>query len=131
MNLPLQPGLQRRLAYSEHIRQQNRIRQHNNNRTPSRLVRRNAFSIIGRNIFQPNDYDTIKIGLLVNDLFNNSEILLIENFYCSICQDVDQKHNKNIIRKLNCNHQFHILCIEKWLCSQSTCPICRKDLSFD
>ena len=27
----------------------------------------------------------------------------------------------------NCNHTFHAECIDKWLSSQSTCPICRTE----
>lgn len=28
----------------------------------------------------------------------------------------------------NCNHFFHVGCIDTWLSSQSTCPICRAEV---
>ena len=128
MNLPETPGLERRLAYSQYIRQNTRqnTRQQNNSQNRFRLTRRNAISIIGRNIYQ-NYTDTNGISLA--NLFNKSEIHLIENFDCPICQDPENENT--IIRKLKCNHEFHIYCIERWLCKEMTCPICRINLSFD
>jgi hypothetical protein len=120
MNLPETPGLERRLAYSQYIRQQN------NSQNRFRLTRRNAISIVGRNIYQ-NYTDTNGISLA--NLFNKSEIYLTENFDCPICQDPENENT--IIRKLKCNHEFHIYCIERWLCKEMTCPICRINLSFD
>ena len=29
---------------------------------------------------------------------------------------------------LSCNHRFHKDCISKWLCWNTTCPICRQDV---
>lgn len=123
MNLPETPGLQRRLAYSQYIRQ-------NNSQNRSRLTRRNAISIIGRNIYQPLEYQNYNTnGISLANLFNKSKIHLIENFDCPICQDSENENT--IIRKLKCNHEFHIYCIERWLCKEVTCPICRTNLSFD
>jgi hypothetical protein len=31
-------------------------------------------------------------------------------------------------RKLPCSHCFHPACIERWICQQVRCPICRRDL---
>jgi hypothetical protein len=52
---------------------------------------------------------------------------------CPICYD---KIEENVyLRKLNCNHEFHKKCIDKWLFTQFrqykeefTCPICRKNV---
>jgi hypothetical protein len=47
---------------------------------------------------------------------------------CICCQDIKKTE---YIRELNCNHQFHKKCIDKWLlCSMKSnehvnCPICR------
>ncbi|CAI5991625.1 unnamed protein product [Closterium sp. NIES-65] len=29
---------------------------------------------------------------------------------------------------LPCEHQFHVACIDHWLASKITCPVCRADL---
>lgn len=31
----------------------------------------------------------------------------------------------------NCNHGFHLDCIDRWLVSNSSCPMCRHSLNFD
>lgn len=57
---------------------------------------------------------------------NNQDTEKIE---CCICYE-DVKHNE-YIRELNCNHQFHKKCIDKWLISSMkckeyvNCPVCR------
>ena len=45
-----------------------------------------------------------------------------DNNCCSIC--FETLKNKSC-RKLICNHQFHINCIDKWLSKNNSCPICR------
>uniref|UniRef100_A0A1A9W0L2 RING-type domain-containing protein n=1 Tax=Glossina brevipalpis TaxID=37001 RepID=A0A1A9W0L2_9MUSC len=42
---------------------------------------------------------------------------------CAIC--IDDLLSKEIIRTLPCNHRFHVKCIDKWLQSHNTCPMCR------
>ena len=124
MNLPEQPGLNRRLAYSAYIRHLHRIR----NREHSPPNRRNAINF---NLQTNIEFNT---GLSVYDLFNKSHIFLTETFNCSICYENENENrnmfNLHIIRKLNCNHEFHINCIEKWLSKESTCPICRNNLTY-
>ncbi|XP_009602922.1 E3 ubiquitin-protein ligase ATL41-like [Nicotiana tomentosiformis] len=45
---------------------------------------------------------------------------------CTICLSVLE--DGETARTLpNCNHIFHSECIDKWLVSQSTCPICRTE----
>lgn len=47
-----------------------------------------------------------------------------EGLECSICLSELQENEK--VRILpNCNHGFHLDCIDKWFHSHSTCPICR------
>lgn len=46
---------------------------------------------------------------------------------CSICLE-EYKKNDNV-NILKCNHIFHIHCLNLWLCNNSTCPLCRCDLS--
>lgn len=43
---------------------------------------------------------------------------------CAICLN-DTIKDKDIIKKLYCNHTFHKKCINKWLKINNTCPFCR------
>lgn len=44
---------------------------------------------------------------------------------CAICL---LKLNNNLnISEMPCSHIFHAKCLETWLISKSTCPVCRKD----
>lgn len=45
---------------------------------------------------------------------------------CSVCLSILE--DGEIVRVLpNCKHNFHSECIDKWLSTHSTCPICRTD----
>ena len=71
--------------------------------------------------------EDIKI-VLSNEEFNNiKNIKCLNDSKCSICLE-DIKKNEEI-KKLNCNHEFHIECLKEWLCRQNIkCPICRFDV---
>ena len=68
------------------------------------------------------------INLITNvarfcDIQNNNNVDT-----CSICQLAFS--NTIICRVINnCNHIFHINCIDTWLHNHTTCPFCRYDLS--
>ncbi|XP_010466225.1 PREDICTED: NEP1-interacting protein-like 1 [Camelina sativa] len=78
------------------------------------------------------DFDQERKGL------SKSSIQNIPMFYnhsnhqtkssCPIClQDWEEGE---VGRKLDqCGHTFHMICIDKWLLKQETCPICRDHLS--
>ncbi|KAH6756860.1 hypothetical protein C2S53_000628 [Perilla frutescens var. hirtella] len=46
---------------------------------------------------------------------------------CAICL-LDFCDGDNIRILPNCNHGFHVACIDKWLLSHSSCPTCRLHL---
>ncbi|KAL9244469.1 hypothetical protein vseg_018244 [Gypsophila vaccaria] len=49
-----------------------------------------------------------------------------EHDECTICLSLLE--NDELVRELpNCNHIFHVGCIDKWLTGQSTCPVCRTE----
>ena len=51
-----------------------------------------------------------------------------EEMVCVICHNVIEP--KTIYRKINnCQHCFHVKCIDEWLNENSTCPTCRIELS--
>ncbi|KAJ8435625.1 hypothetical protein Cgig2_012279 [Carnegiea gigantea] len=45
---------------------------------------------------------------------------------CAVC--LSMLEDGEMARQLpNCNHIFHLECIDRWLSNQATCPICRSD----
>lgn len=46
---------------------------------------------------------------------------------CCICLGVFEDGDKVKVLPL-CKHCFHAECVDKWLCSHSSCPLCRASL---
>ncbi|KAL4232072.1 E3 ubiquitin-protein ligase rnf38 [Mactra antiquata] len=46
---------------------------------------------------------------------------------CVVC--MCEFENRQLLRVLPCYHEFHVKCIDKWLKTNRTCPICRADAS--
>jgi hypothetical protein len=53
---------------------------------------------------------------------NNDNISTSSSNACSICLS----NLKDNIKTLECNHTFHIDCIDIWYNNNNTCPLCRK-----
>ncbi|RZR71231.1 hypothetical protein BHM03_00004205 [Ensete ventricosum] len=57
----------------------------------------------------------------------NSIVGLKDPFDCAVCLCEFQSDDK--LRLLpGCSHAFHLQCIDTWLLSHSTCPLCRRSL---
>ena len=68
--------------------------------------------------------DPTIINLLPSFLFK--EMDGHDQVECAICFALLEEDE--LVRCLpNCNHFFHLDCVDKWLSGQSTCPICRSD----
>ncbi|KAI4355999.1 hypothetical protein L6164_000053 [Bauhinia variegata] len=52
----------------------------------------------------------------------------VEGTDCSVCLSEFQE-NENLRLLPNCNHAFHLPCIDTWLRSHSSCPLCRSNIS--
>uniref|UniRef100_M1BU60 RING-type E3 ubiquitin transferase n=1 Tax=Solanum tuberosum TaxID=4113 RepID=M1BU60_SOLTU len=53
-----------------------------------------------------------------------------EGLECIICLSLLE--DEDVCRKLpKCSHAFHVECIDMWLYSHSTCPICRSPIVID
>ena len=57
---------------------------------------------------------------------NGDNINKFKDITCNICLEGFQKGN--ILRVLECKHEFHENCIIKWLKNRNTCPVCRHEL---
>ncbi len=65
----------------------------------------------------------------VKKLLKKIEVIIIPTnllTQCIICKEEYKKNER--ARNLPCNHQFHQRCIDKWLETSGTCPICRSDI---
>ncbi|XP_021737060.1 NEP1-interacting protein-like 1 [Chenopodium quinoa] len=56
------------------------------------------------------------------------DILHVEGS-CPICLQ-DLEAGKKVRCMMQCNHQFHKHCIDKWLVLNKSCPICRRSINM-
>lgn len=62
-------------------------------------------------------------GLLVGPRWVGNTYTLVR---CSICLEDLVAEDK--MRRLWCNHYYHMACLDQWLTHNKFCPICRKDV---
>ncbi len=142
MDLPQEPGLQRRQAYSEYIRlrharnwqRRNVRRTHTNTRVTFSghfgYNNNHTFVDSSTQMSDDGDYESyiqlqdIRPGLNMRDVLNCS-VIELENCvsFCVICQE-HTVPSKDIVRKLLCSHKFHWGCIDMWFSSSHKCPVC-------
>ncbi|XP_021887185.1 E3 ubiquitin-protein ligase ATL41-like [Carica papaya] len=78
---------------------------------------------------QVNSSEPPKTGL-DQEIINSLPVIVFKKAdgedECSVC--LSELEDEEMARVLpNCNHSFHVDCIDKWLSSNSTCPICRTE----
>ncbi len=120
---PVLPPVNRINRPENNPERENRLRNINSMEEPRNLI------VEGRN-FQNLDYydlldlEDVKVGLSLKNLNENSKILHNKtNHKCTIC--LESMENK-IVRRLKCNHEFHVSCCDKWFEDKNSCPNCRK-----
>ena len=90
----------------------------------------NNIEIVGNNIFNYDvlsGLESVPLPISISSLNKNSEIKLHKDKSdekCVICYD--NFTTDSIIRKMNCEHIYHIECIDKWFETKKFCPLCRK-----
>ncbi|EOA25266.1 hypothetical protein CARUB_v10018581mg [Capsella rubella] len=72
--------------------------------------------------------DQTAIDALPVFLYGDVTMSLKESFDCAVC--LSEFSDADKLRLLPvCSHAFHLHCIDMWLLSNSTCPLCRRSLS--
>jgi len=81
------------------------------------------------NLLNPNNTNAPS-GICLKDLRLSTKIVKNTNIFekCSICQE-DMKEGEVLRTLRNCNHSFHIKCIERWLEDNKKCPHCRQNIN--
>ncbi|XP_038994766.1 NEP1-interacting protein 1-like [Hibiscus syriacus] len=84
-----------------------------------------------------NIFDTSGTRGLAGDLVEKIPKIIIRNndnadaagekVPCSVCLQ-DFQIGETVRSLPQCNHMFHLPCIDKWLLSHGSCPLCRRDL---
>ncbi|KAJ4970101.1 hypothetical protein NE237_003200 [Protea cynaroides] len=63
-------------------------------------------------------------------ILHHSSISSADETQCSICITTF-KEQENVKVLPRCSHAFHPECVDKWLSTQSSCPLCRASLLAD
>ena len=51
------------------------------------------------------------------------------NEICSICLELFDDSNIDVVKTINCDHYFHEQCIKRWLRIRTTCPNCNINIA--
>eukprot|EP01018_Ginkgo_biloba_P036963 Gb_02532 [translate_table: standard] len=107
-------------------------------RTPSRPGRRSrslfsfrqySFAVADVERALPGYYDNGNVGL-GKEMIESLPIFIYQSecyqdgLDCAVCLCEFEENEKGRLLP-RCNHSFHVECIEMWLHSHSTCPLCR------
>jgi len=79
-------------------------------------------------------YNHTEIDFLLLDDIYGTDIIELEQ-PCLICwQDkslINLYNYPNIVKSCKCQGNFHKKCLATWFSKSSSCPLCRKKVSFD
>lgn len=155
MILPSQPGLFRRLIYSDYIRRRNNLSiigrqirtlrreiddRININTTDNNVTNSTTTNNVTNSTTTDNNttdvdhFDTyeylvnlpnVEVGLSVAELQRVSKIGLCTKPFFCCICQDTTDKVVEITRETFCKHVFHINCIESWLSKNKSCPVCR------
>ncbi|XP_071732253.1 RING-H2 finger protein ATL66-like [Rutidosis leptorrhynchoides] len=94
---------------------------------------RSATSSVSRisvQLSEPQGLDAATINNLPIKVYKNSEMNETTTFECSICLGGFEEEEK--VKMLpNCCHFYHCECVDKWLITHTSCPVCRTKVRVD
>ncbi|KAF7149275.1 hypothetical protein RHSIM_Rhsim03G0262000 [Rhododendron simsii] len=101
------------------------------NRNPDDLESVTAFQGQLQQLFHLHDSGVDQSFIDTLPVFNYKSIIGVKDpFDCAVCLCEFEPEDK--LRLLpKCSHAFHMECIDTWLLSHSTCPLCRATLLTD
>ncbi|XAR66298.1 hypothetical protein NMG60_11012478 [Bertholletia excelsa] len=76
----------------------------------------------------PRNVDNSVAELIPAHKYRKSEGLVGEDTTCAVCL-CEFEEGEELRTLPECAHTFHVSCIDMWLYSHSTCPVCRTDNS--
>jgi len=98
----------------------------------------------GQDVTEAENYEALlslaeRLGEVKPKGLNKNDIEQLPSYrYASEGSDTDQTvcvvcmsdfETRQVVRVLPCAHEFHSKCVDKWLKTNRTCPICRGDAS--
>lgn len=101
---------------------------YNSNRFPE-STHSHAFQRQLHHLFRLHDSGLQQSLIDALPVFYYEDVLgLKEPFDCAVCLCEFSQHDKLRLLPM-CGHAFHITCLDTWLLSNSTCPLCRAIIS--
>ncbi|GAV63007.1 zf-RING_2 domain-containing protein [Cephalotus follicularis] len=102
---------------------------YHSNRYPPDASRSHSFQRQLQQLFRLHDSGLDQTLIDALPLFKYEQVIgLKDQFDCAVC--LCEFTDQDKLRLLpSCSHAFHINCIDTWLLSNSTCPLCRGTLS--
>ena len=67
--------------------------------------------------FSKEDIQSIPFFDITNDIKGKS---------CPICYELFRSGEK--AKKMSCNHEYHVDCIDPWLEQEKNCPVCKQEI---
>lgn len=98
------------------------------NRYPAEFSGSDAFQRQLQELFQLQDLGLDQASIDALPVFGYKDIMgSKERHDCAVClNEFDEQDQLRLLPV--CNHAFHVECIDSWLLSNSTCPLCRGSL---
>jgi len=95
---------------------------------PEMMLDYNALMDVHERFNQPRGLEPQLLESLPEYQFQKakSQNMSGEHKSCMIC--MEEFEDGENIRLLPCLHRFHRDCIDKWLNTSTTCPVCKKDI---